>query len=58
MGSENAHGCAQDADNCFWFDFLGGHHKDGNEFLSQIIWVTSDETWVLFMNVETEELWK
>jgi hypothetical protein len=33
-------------------DFLERYHKDGDEFLSHIIWVTSDETWVSFVNVE------
>jgi hypothetical protein len=32
MVSENAHGCAQNAENGFSFDFLEQHHKDGNEF--------------------------
>jgi hypothetical protein len=35
--------------------FLEQYHKDGNEFLSHIIWVTGDETWVSFVNVETKE---
>jgi hypothetical protein len=30
-------------------------HKDGNEFLSHIIRVTGDETWILFFNIETKD---
>jgi hypothetical protein len=26
--------------------FLERYHKDGDEFLSHIVWVTDDETWV------------
>jgi hypothetical protein len=33
--------------------FLEGCHKDG-EFLSHIVPVTRDETWVLFVNVTPE----
>jgi hypothetical protein len=29
--------------------------KDGDEFLSHIIRVVCDKTWVLFVNVETKE---
>jgi hypothetical protein len=43
MGFENAHRCAQNADNGFDFDFLDRYHKDG------------DETWVSFVNVGTKE---
>jgi hypothetical protein len=35
--------------------FLEQYHKDGNEFLNDIIRVTGDETWVSFVNVETKE---
>jgi hypothetical protein len=35
--------------------FLEQYHKDGNEFLSHIVWVTGDEIWVSFVNVETKE---
>jgi hypothetical protein len=35
--------------------FLERYHKDGNQFLSHILRVTADETWVLFVNVETRE---
>jgi hypothetical protein len=56
MGSENTHGCAQNADNGFGFDFfLERYHKDGDEFLIRIILVTGDESWVPFVNVETKE---
>jgi hypothetical protein len=34
--------------------FLKRYHKDGGEFLSQIVGVTSDETSVSFVNVETK----
>jgi hypothetical protein len=55
MVSENAHGCAQNVENCFGFGFyfLERYHKDGDEFLSHIL--TGDETWVSFVNVETKE---
>jgi hypothetical protein len=35
--------------------FLEQYHKDDDEFLSHIVQVTGDETWVSFMNVETKE---
>jgi hypothetical protein len=35
--------------------FIDQDHKDGNEFVSHIIQVTGDETWVSFVNVETRE---
>jgi hypothetical protein len=35
--------------------FLERHHKDGDEFLNQIVRVRGDETWVSFVNVETKE---
>jgi hypothetical protein len=35
--------------------FLELYHKDGDEFLSHIIRVTSDETWVSSVKVETKE---
>jgi hypothetical protein len=55
--SENAHGCAQTAENGFDFCrlFLERYHKDGDEFLNHIVRVTRDETWVSFVNVETKE---
>jgi hypothetical protein len=55
MGSENAHGWAQNAQKDFNFDFLERYHKNGDEFLSHIVRVTGDETWVPFVNVETKE---
>jgi hypothetical protein len=43
-GFENAHGCAQKAENVFGFDFfLERYHKDGDEFLNNIVRVTGDE---------------
>jgi predicted nucleic acid-binding protein len=36
-------------------DFLEQYHKDGNQFLNHIMWVTGDETWVSFVYVETKE---
>jgi hypothetical protein len=33
--------------------YLEQYHKDGNQFLSHIVRVAGDETWVLFVNVET-----
>jgi hypothetical protein len=57
MGPENAHACAQNAENVFGFCglFLERCHKDGDEFLNHIVRVTGDETWVSFVNVETKE---
>jgi hypothetical protein len=55
MGYEYAHGCAQNVENVFGFDFLEQYHKDGSEFLNHIIQVTVDETWVSCVNVETKE---
>jgi hypothetical protein len=55
VGSENAHGRVQNAENGFGFEFLERYHKDGDEFLKNIARVTDDETWVLFENVETKE---
>jgi hypothetical protein len=34
---------------------LQRYHKNGVEFLNQIVRVTGDETWVSFVNVETKE---
>jgi hypothetical protein len=53
MCSENAHGCSQNAENCFGFGFLERHHKAGDEFLNHIVRVKGDETWGSFVNVET-----
>jgi hypothetical protein len=36
MSSENAHGCAQNAENGFGFDFSQRYHKDGDEFLNTL----------------------
>jgi hypothetical protein len=36
-------------------DFLEESHKDGNKFLSHSVCITGDETWVSFVNVETED---
>jgi hypothetical protein len=56
VGSINAHGFAQNAENgfCICRLFLEQFHKDGDEFLNHIQ-VTGDETWVSFVNVETKE---
>jgi hypothetical protein len=35
--------------------FLERHHKNGDEFLNHIVRVAGDETWVLFVRVETKE---
>lgn len=32
MSSENDHGCSQNTENGFGFDFLGRYHKDDDEF--------------------------
>jgi hypothetical protein len=55
MDSENAHGCPPNAENDFGFDFLERRHKDGDGFLSHIVRVAGDETWVSFVNIETKE---
>jgi hypothetical protein len=55
-GSEKAYGSAQNAKNGFGFDFfLERYHKDGDEFLNHIVRVTDDETWLSFVNAETNE---
>jgi hypothetical protein len=36
-------------------DFLERYHKAGDEFLSRIVRVTGDETWVSFVNFETKK---
>jgi hypothetical protein len=45
---------AHERENNFGFDFLKWYHKDGDEFLNHIVWVTDDETRVSFMNVEAK----
>jgi hypothetical protein len=55
MGSENAHGSTQNAENGFGFDFLRVIPQRCDEFLNHIIRVTGDETRVSFVNVETKE---
>jgi hypothetical protein len=53
MGSENAHGCTQNTENGFGFEFLGQYRKHGDEFLNHII--ICDEVSISFMNVETKQ---
>jgi hypothetical protein len=36
-------------------NFLERYHKDSDEFVSHIVWVTDDETWFSFMKVEAKE---
>jgi hypothetical protein len=55
MGSENVHGCAQNAENSFGFDFFKPYYKDGDEFLNHIVRILGDETRVSFGSVETKE---
>jgi hypothetical protein len=55
MGSENANGLAQNADNGLGFGFLERYHKDGDEFLDHIVGIRGHETWGSLMNVETKE---
>jgi hypothetical protein len=55
MGSEIAHGSAQNAENGYCFDFPQRHHKEGDEFLNHFLRVTDDETWVSFVNAESKE---
>jgi hypothetical protein len=56
MTSKDAQRCAQNAENDFGFDFLQQYHKDGDEFLGHIVCVVGEETWVLFIDVESKEL--
>jgi hypothetical protein len=35
-------------------DFLEWYHKDGDQFLSHIIQVTGNETWISFVNAENQ----
>jgi hypothetical protein len=51
-GSENAQGCAQNAENGFGFDFFERYRKEGDEFLSHV--ATADETWVSFEELSKE----
>jgi hypothetical protein len=44
MGLENAHVCAQNAENGFGFDFLERYYKDGDEFLNHILRLSGDKT--------------
>jgi hypothetical protein len=55
IGSENAQGCAQKAENGLGFDFLERSHKDGDEFLSHTVLVIGDEIRVSFVNVQSKE---
>jgi hypothetical protein len=55
VGSEKAYAYEKDANNGCSFDILQRCHKAGGEFLNNIVRVTGDETWLLFLNVETEE---
>jgi preprotein translocase subunit SecE len=56
MGPETAHTFTKNTKNGSDFcTLLQRYHKDVNEFLSHITWVTGDETWVSFVNVETKE---
>jgi hypothetical protein len=55
MGSDNAHRCAQNSENCSALTFLERYHEDGDELLNYIVRVTGDEPWVSFMSDETKE---
>jgi tRNA(Leu) C34 or U34 (ribose-2'-O)-methylase TrmL len=55
MGSENAHGCAQNAENGYGFDILEPYHKDANDNHNHIKNLTAHQTWVTFVNAETKE---
>jgi hypothetical protein len=55
IGFENSHGCAQNIQNSFNFDFLQRYYKDDVEFLNHIVQVTDGEAWVSFVNIETKE---
>jgi hypothetical protein len=52
IGSRNAQECTK---NWECFSFKEQYLKDGDEFLDHIAWVTGNETWVSFVNVETRE---
>jgi hypothetical protein len=54
-GFQDSHGCAQNAENDFGFQFLERRYKDDAEFLNNIARVIGDEIWVPFMNVEIKE---
>jgi hypothetical protein len=51
MVSENAHGCAQNAEN----GFLERYQKYCDEFLNHIVNVTGGETRVSFVNDESKK---
>jgi hypothetical protein len=53
IGSENAHGYTQNAENSF--DFLERYHKYGDGFLNHTLGVRGHENWVSFPHVETKE---
>jgi hypothetical protein len=57
MSSENAHWWEQTQRiaSVFVFFFLNDTTKNGHEFLSHIVRVTGDETWVSFVNVKSKE---
>jgi hypothetical protein len=42
MGSENVHGCVQNPENGFGFDFLERYHRDGDDFFNHIVRVTGE----------------
>jgi hypothetical protein len=48
--------CSKNAENgfAFRFSFFERHNKDSNSFVNQIVWVTGDENWGLFVNTETK----
>jgi hypothetical protein len=53
MGSENAHGCSQMQRMALTLS--EPYYKDGDKFIKHIVYVTADETWISFVNVETKE---
>jgi hypothetical protein len=55
MCSENAHGEHKTQRMASALTFLELYHKDVDEFLNDIVQITSDETWVSFVNAETKE---
>jgi hypothetical protein len=54
MGSENADGCAQNAENGFGFDFLRVIPQRWRCIYHSHRQVTGDESWISFVNVETK----
>jgi hypothetical protein len=57
MISENAHECAQHAENIFGFASYRAISPRGYKFLNHFVRVTGDGTWASFVNAGTKEQW-